>query len=83
MTASRTFQRLSSALGFEFTAHDLRRTVATVAADRGYDLNRIGDLLNHSRQNVTAGYVQQTHNRTKEILKNIEIGLFTETQTSR
>jgi len=83
MTASRTFQRFSSVLGFEFTAHDLRRTVATVAADRGYDLNRIGDLLNHSRQNVTAGYVQQTHNRTKEILKDIEIGLFTETQTSR
>lgn len=80
MTASRTFQRLSSVLGFEFTAHDLRRTVATVASDLGYDLNAIGDLLNHTRQGVTAGYVQHTHTRIKRILEDIETGLFTITQ---
>ena len=83
MTASRTFQRLSNVLGFEFTAHDLRRTVATVASELGYDLDTIGELLNHSRPGVTAGYVQRTHNRTKQILKDIETGLFTETQTNQ
>lgn len=82
MTASRTFQRLSSVLGFEFTAHDLRRTVATVASEMGFDLDTIGELLNHSRQGVTAGYVQRTYTRTRQILKDIEIGLFTATQTS-
>ena len=82
MTASRTFQRLSNVLGFEFTAHDLRRTVATVANELGYDLDAIGELLNHSRQSVTAGYIQRTHTRTRQILKDIEIGLFTETQSN-
>jgi len=80
MTASRTFERLSHTLGFDFTAHDLRRTVATVASELGYDLDKIGDLLNHSRQGVTAGYVQRTRVRTKQMLEDIETSLFTATR---
>ena len=76
MTASKTFQRVSEEVGFVFTAHDLRRTVATVAAERGYDISSIAAVLNHSRQGVTEGYIQRTQSRLKEILTNIELGLF-------
>lgn len=76
MSASRTFQRLSKEVGFEFTAHDLRRTVATVASERGYDINSIGGVLNHSKKGVTAGYVQQTHKHLKKILIDIQNALF-------
>ena len=76
MTASKTFQRVSEEVGFVFTAHDLRRTVATVAAERGCDINSIGAVLNHSRQGVTEGYIQRTQPRLKKILQDIEAGLF-------
>lgn len=76
MTASRTFQRVSEEVGFDFTAHDLRRTVATVASELGYDLNSIGMVLNHAKKGVTSGYVQQTHKRLREILINIQDALF-------
>lgn len=81
MTASRTFERLSHTLGFDFTAHDLRRTVATVASELGYELDKIGELLNHTRQGVTASYVQRTRFRTKQLLEDIETGLFTSTRS--
>ena len=76
MTASKTFKRVSEEVGFVFTAHDLRRTVATVAAERGYDLSSVGAVLNHSRQGVTAGYIQKTIPRLKQILMDIEEELF-------
>ena len=76
MTASKTFKRVSEEVGFEFTAHDLRRTVATVAAERGYDVSNIGALLNHSRQGVTEGYIQRTQSRLKQILEDIQEELF-------
>lgn len=78
MTASRTFDRLSEEIGFEFTAHDLRRTVATVASDLGYDLNAIGQILNHSKKGVTSSYIQSTHQRLREILEDIQNSLFSE-----
>lgn len=77
-SASRTFDRLSSEIGFEFTAHDLRRTVATVAADLGYDLDSIGAVLNHKKKGVTAGYIQKTWKRHLGILEDIQNGLFEE-----
>lgn len=77
-SASRTFDRLSSEIGFEFTAHDLRRTVATVAADLGYDLDAIGAVLNHKKKGVTAGYIQKTWKRHLGILEDIQNGLFEE-----
>ena len=76
MTASKTFRRVSDETGFIFTAHDLRRTVATVAAERGYDISSIGAVLNHSRQGVTEGYIQRTLPRLKQILIDIEEELF-------
>ena len=76
MTASKTFKRVSQEVGFEFTAHDLRRTVATVAAECGYDLSNVGALLNHSQRSVTEGYIQRTQPRLKRILEDIENALF-------
>ena len=76
MTASKTFTRVSKEIGFPFTAHDLRRTVATVAAERGYDISSVGAVLNHSRQGVTDGYIQKTIPRLKQILNDIEDELF-------
>ncbi len=80
MSASRTFQRLSCEAGFDFTAHDLRRTVATVASQLGYDIDAIGALLNHAKQGVTASYVQRTRTKIKEILEDIQEGLFSATR---
>jgi integrase len=76
MSASRTFDRVCGEVGFEFTAHDLRRTFATVAADLGYDINTIGSLLNHAKGGVTAGYIQRTQKRFKNVLEAIQDGLF-------
>lgn len=78
MSASRTFDRLSEAIGFKFTAHDLRRTVATVADGCGYDLDTIGKILNHKKKGVTASYIQNTHERLKGILEAIQNNLFDE-----
>jgi len=76
MTASKTFKRVSEEVGFTFSAHDLRRTVATVAAECGADLTRIGAVLNHSKQSVTEGYIQKTQPMLKQVLENIEKALF-------
>ena len=76
MSASRTFDRLSDAIGFKFTAHDLRRTVATVADGCGYDLDAIGKILNHKKKSVTAKYIQNTHQRLKAILEDVQNNLF-------
>lgn len=78
MSASRTFDRLSEAIGFKFTAHDLRRTVATVADGCGYDLDAIGKILNHKKKGVTASYIQSNHERLKGILEAIQDNLFDE-----
>ena len=76
ITASKTFKRVSEEIGFTFTAHDLRRTVATVAAERGDDINSIGAVLNHSKQGITESYIQRTQPRLKQILQDVEDGLF-------
>lgn len=76
ISASRTFQKFSREIEFEFTAHDLRRTVATVATECGYDLEAVGSILNHSKKGVTARYTQRTHTRVREILQQIEANLF-------
>ena len=53
----------------------LRRTFATVAAEMGIDVYRIGATLNHSKQGVTAGYIQTTVTMLKETLEAIEIAI--------
>ena len=73
---SRTFERVCRETGFNFTPHDLRRTFATVASEMGVDVYRIGATLNHSKQGVTAGYIQTTVKMLRETLEAIEIGIF-------
>jgi integrase len=72
---SRTFERVCVETGFNFTPHDLRRTFATVASEMGVDVYRIGATLNHSKQGVTAGYIQTTVTMLKETLEAIEIAI--------
>ena len=76
MTASRVFARVSNQVGFDFTAHDLRRTVATVASELNYDINSIGLVLNHSRGTVTSRYIQGDPERLRKILTDIQNALF-------
>lgn len=46
-------QRLRKRSGFGFTAHDLRRTAATLMADAGVPENIIPKILNHKEAGVT------------------------------
>ena len=46
-------QRLRRRCGFGFTAHDLRRTAATLMADAGVPENIIPKILNHTESGVT------------------------------
>ena len=78
MTASRTFARVCKETGFDFTAHDLRRTFASVAFSLGHDVDAIGQALNHTQNNVTFLYIQRNHARMKDILMSIQDGLFRE-----
>jgi integrase len=69
---SGVIKRASQSAGITFTAHDLRRTAATVAAEYGFSQDQIGRLLNHSNQNVTEGYIQRTAEALRPILQSIE-----------
>ena len=69
---SRVFERITAEVGFNFSAHDLRRTAATTASDMGFDIAKIGALLNHKKQNVTMSYVQSTIDAQRAILQAIE-----------
>lgn len=46
-------QRLRRRCGFQFIAHDLRRTAATLMADAGVPENIISKVLNHVEPGVT------------------------------
>ena len=46
-------QRLRKRCGFGFTAHDLRRTAATLMDDAGVPENVIPNILNHTEPGVT------------------------------
>jgi integrase len=72
---SRAFERVTKELGLDFTAHDLRRTVATVADGLGYDIDKISAVLNHKRKGVTAGYIQNTAASVKATLESIEVAV--------
>jgi integrase len=73
---SRTFERVCEAVGFKFSAHDLRRTFATVANEIGIDANRIGAALNHKKKGVTAGYIQTTAYMMRDTFEKIEQMIF-------
>jgi len=69
---SRTFDRVSAEVGFQVLSHDLRRTFATHASSIGFDVLRIGEALNHSKQGVTAGYIQSTSDSLRITLETVE-----------
>ena len=82
---SRTFDRVSAEVGFQVLSHDLRRTFATHASSIGLDVLRIGEALNHSKQGVTAGYIQSTLNSLRTTLETVEkllLGDFEATATA-
>ena len=57
---SNAIKNVSTAIGIKFSAHDLRRTAATIAAEHGYSCDQISGLLNQKQKNVTQEYVQKT-----------------------
>lgn len=66
-----TFDRLSCIIDKPFTAHDLRRTFATVASDIGIDFYIIKRLLNHHASDVTTKHYIQFETK-KNILNLME-----------
>ena len=73
---SRVINKISEDLGIEFTHHDIRRTVATLLADRGLSDNQIGVLLNHSDKGQTQSYIQRTIQQVIPLMETIENDLF-------
>jgi len=51
--SKRTASALAALTGIAFTAHDLRRTVATMMGELGTDADTIGLVLNHRKPGVT------------------------------
>ncbi len=72
-------ERIRKASGVEFTAHDLRRTFATVAESLDLSAYAVKALLNHAlpRQDVTAGYLRLTLERLREAMEKIEARILT------
>lgn len=73
---SRVVERVSEDLGTNFTHHDIRRTVATLLAERGLSSDQIGILLNHANKGQTQDYIQRTIQQIIPLMENIENDLF-------
>lgn len=78
---SSVIKKVVSATGVNFTAHDLRRTAATIAAEHGFSRDQIGRLLNHKSSNVTEGYIQRTADALMPILQSIEDEILAKNET--
>lgn len=66
--------RVVDECGIQFNSHDLRRTLATVANDLGFDLYKIGRILNHASAGgkaVTKDYIVSTAKTLQEPLDKI------------
>ena len=57
--------------GVDFTSHDLRRTISTVADRIGIDQYTVGRLLNHKTTTVTQGYIISDAERLRQPLNLI------------
>lgn len=73
---SKVFSHVEKLTGIDFTPHDLRRTTATMLAESGFSTDSIGALLNHSKRNQTAEYIQTTLDITRPLLEGAEYSLF-------
>lgn len=78
---SRVFQRVCSDVGYVFTAHDLRRTFATVASEMGVDVVKISAALNHTKSDVTSRYIQTTPQMLSDTLQAVQDAIFKPWQT--
>ena len=68
----KVINRVTAESGVNFTAHDLRRTAATIAAEYGFTHDQIAKLLNHKKKGVTDRYVQRTAEAMKPVMQAIE-----------
>ena len=75
-TMTKVIQKVCKAVGFEFNAHDLRRTTATALAELGYDLTIIGRVLNHARANITDKYINTDVEELRRALEKLDWQLF-------
>ncbi|MEL6800697.1 MAG: integrase family protein [Pseudomonadota bacterium] len=67
------YRRIEAATGMWITAHDLRRTFASVATRLDISAYKLKRLTNHiSGGDVTAGYVQVTPEDLREAMQRIE-----------
>ena len=67
------YARIEKATGIYVTAHDLRRTFATVASKLDISAYKLKRLTNHvSGGDVTAGYVQVTTDDLRGAMQRIE-----------
>jgi len=69
---NRSYERIASRSGVDFTPHDLRRTFSSMAQVAGVDKEMIRKLLNHQDKDVTDGYIIYWSDRYKEPLQKIE-----------
>jgi len=69
---SSVIKNAADAISIKFTAHDLRRTAATVAAQHSFSTDQIGRLPNHSNKSATDAYAQRTAEALRPILQTIE-----------
>ena len=73
---SNAIKNVSTVIRIKFSAHDLRRTAATIAAEHGDSSDQISRLLNHKQKNVTQEYIQKTLAMLKPIIDAIEEDIF-------
>ena len=75
-TTTKVIQKVSKAVGFEFNAHDLRRTTATSLAGLSYYLTIIGRVWNHARANIADKYINTNAEELRRSLEKLDSQLF-------
>ena len=58
-------------LGFTLSAHDLRRTFATLSRELGLNNEDLSILLNHKKQDITEQYVSLSQDYKRENLESV------------
>jgi len=72
INAFKQLSKVKAESGIEFSAHDLRRTFATIAENRDIPAYALKSLLNHKmRHDVTAGYLNIDVERLREPMQKI------------
>ena len=74
-TMSKVIERLARLTDLEFTAHDIRRTVASTLSSLGYDITTVGRILNHTPANITDCYIRKTPGELSGALEDLHTEL--------